>query len=417
MGEFKSGLHGALKHIDTVVSTIKKTEFRFTRNREFDMALSSMQRLLGLDQSATILFCFLFYMYYDNNERPITLSHVSNFSGCSPMVPLQFGPELELLRDQGFLEDAPPPETHCQGLFVKIPRAVERFVVSNGGESRLDALQNDRDSKLVFPAKIKERELFYGGEAAAQLEKLSSSLLEENLRDIQRRLEEHRMPVGITAILYGESGTGKTESVYQMARKAGRPLFHVNIGEVISEWHNATERRLAELFGQYQKMVEHSRSRKELVPIFLFNEADVIFGRRLNPPRQGAEISENRVQNILLEQMERLEGILVATTNMESNLDEAFSRRFLFKIRLTRPDASLQQKIWRNKLAWLNEETAYKLAEKYQFSGGEIDNIAKKAIMEEILRGKPATVSDLEDYCRVEKLGRDGQARRVGFGG
>ena len=58
MGEFKSGLRGALKHIDTVVSTIKKTEFRFTRNREFDVALAAMQRLLALDQSATILFCF-----------------------------------------------------------------------------------------------------------------------------------------------------------------------------------------------------------------------------------------------------------------------------------------------------------------------------------------------------------------------
>ncbi len=417
MGEFKSGLRGALKDIDTVVSTIKKTEFRFTRSREFDMALSSMQRLLGLDQSATILFCFLFYMYYDNNERPITLSHVSNFSGCSPMVPLQFGPEFELLREQGFLEEVAPPESHCQGLFVKIPRAVERFVGSNGRKSRMEALQNDRDSKLVFPSKIKERELFYSGEAAEQLDKLTSSLQEENLKDIQRRLEEHKMPVGITAILYGEPGTGKTESVYQIAKKSGRPLFHVNIGEVISEWHNATERKLGELFGQYQRMVEQARSRKERFPIFLFNEADAIFGRRLNPPRQAVEISENRVQNILLEQMERLEGILVATTNMESNLDEAFSRRFLFKIRLSKPDASLQQKIWRNKLAWLNEETAYKLAEKYQFSGGEIDNIARKAIMEEILRGKPATVSDLEDYCKVEKLGKDSQVRRVGFGG
>lgn len=417
MGEFKSGLRGALKHIDTVVSTIKKTEFRFTRNREFDVALAAMQRLLALDQSATILFCFLFYMYYDNNERPITLSHVSNFSGCSPLVPLQFDSELELLREQGFLEEVPPPESNCQGLFIKIPRSVERFVVSNGKESRREALQNDKDSKLVFPDKIKERELFYSGEVAVQLDKLSSSLLEENLQDIQRRLEEHKMPVGITAILYGESGTGKTESVYQMARKSGRPLFHVNIGEIISEWHNATERKLGELFGQYQKMVDQARSHKDRVPIFLFNEADVIFGRRLNPPRQGVEISENRVQNILLEQMERLEGILVATTNMESNLDEAFSRRFLFKIRLSKPDASLQQKIWRHKLTWLNEETAYKLAEKYQFSGGEIDNIAKKAIMEEILRGKPATVSDLEDYCKVEKLSKESQVRRVGFGG
>lgn len=417
MGDFKSGLRGALKNIDIVVSTIRRTGFRMTRSKEFDVALAALQRLLELDQSATILFCFLLYMYYDNNERPITLSHISNFSGCSPMVPLQFGEELERLKTRGLVDEAPPPETTCQGMYLKIPKGVERFIVSDGRESLVQALQDDRDSKLVFPARIKERELFYSGEAAQQLDKLSSALQEENLQDIRRRLEEHKMPVGITAILYGESGTGKTESVYQMARRSGRPLFHVNIGEIISEWHNATERKLGELFAQYQKMVEQAQSRKEPVPIFLFNEADVIFGRRMQPPRQGVEISENRVQNILLEQMERLEGILIATTNMEANLDEAFSRRFLFKIRLAKPDTSLQQKIWRHKLEWLNEETAYRLAEQYQFSGGEIDNIAKKAIMEEILRGKRATVSDLEDYCKVEKLSRESATRRVGFGG
>ncbi len=417
MGDFKSGLRGALKNIDIVVTTIKRTEFRMTRSKEFDVALAALQRLLEVDQSATILFCFLFYMYYDNNERPITLSHISNFSGCSPMVPLQFGDELEQLKSQGLVDEAPPLETTCLGMYIKIPKGVERFIVSDGRESRVQALQDERDSKLVFPARIKERELFYSGEAAQQLDKLSSALQEENLKDIRRRLEEHKMPVGITAILYGESGTGKTESVYQMARKSGRPLFHVNIGEIISEWHNATERKLGELFAQYQKMVEQAQSRKEPLPIFLFNEADVIFGRRMQPPRQGVEISENRVQNILLEQMERLEGILIATTNMEANLDEAFSRRFLFKIRLAKPDTSLQQKIWRHKLEWLNEETAYRLAEQYQFSGGEIDNIAKKAIMEEILRGKRATVSDLEDYCKVEKLSRESATRRVGFGG
>ena len=417
MGDFKSGLRGALKSIDIVVTTIKRTEFRMTRSKEFDVALAALQRLLEVDQSASILFCFLFYMYYDNNERPITLSHISNFSGCSPMVPLQFGEELEQLRSRGLVGEAPPPETTCQGMYIKIPKGVERFIVSDGRESLVQALQDDRDSKLVFPARIKDRELFYSGEAAQQLDKLAAALQEENLQDIQRRLEEHKMPVGITAILYGESGTGKTESVYQMARRSGRPLFHVNIGEIISEWHNATERKLGELFAQYQKMVEQAQSRKEPVPIFLFNEADVIFGRRMQPPRQGVEISENRVQNILLEQMERLEGILIATTNMEANLDEAFSRRFLFKIRLAKPDTSLQQKIWRHKLEWLNEETAYRLAEQYQFSGGEIDNIAKKAIMEEILRGKRATVADLEDYCKVEKLSRERATRRVGFGG
>ena len=419
MGAFSGGLKGALKHIDTVVVAIRKTGFRFTRSKEIDVALEYLQMLLHLDESTTIVFSFFFYMYYDNNERAITLSQISNFSGCSPMVPLQFVSEYNTLKDLGLLEvvSLPPSEGVSAGEFFKIPSDVERFICSDGKESRLGALSRDKNSKLVFPDKIRERELFYSAQVAEQVDKLTSSLQEENLLGIQKRLAEHKMPVGISAILYGESGTGKTETVYQIARKSGRPVFHVNIGDILSEWHNATEKKLGELFMQYQKMVEQCRSRKEPMPICLFNEADVIFGRRLNPPRQAVEISENRNQNILLEQMEPMEGILIATTNMEGNLDDAFSRRFLFKIKLEKPELQVQKKIWRDKLKWLSEESAHKLAHSYQLSGGEIDNIAKKAIMEEILRGKPATIGDLEEYCKVEKLGKSGSTRPVGFGG
>ncbi|MEE0133031.1 MAG: ATP-binding protein [Treponema sp.] len=419
MGAFVGGLRGALKHIETVVFTIKKTGFRLSRSMEFDVALEYLQKLLHLDESTTIVFSFFFYMYYDNNERPITLSQISNFSGCSPLVTLLFVPEYNTLKELGFIEVValPANENTSYGEFFKIPSDVERFICSDGKESRLGGLSNHKDSKLVFPDKIRERELFYSTKVAEQVDKLASSLQEENLLGIQKRLAEHKMPVGISAILYGESGTGKTETVYQIARKSGRPVFHVNIGDILSEWHNATEKKLGELFMQYQKMVDQCRSRKEPMPICLFNEADVIFGRRLNPPRQAVEISENRTQNILLEQMERMEGILIATTNMEDNLDDAFSRRFLFKIKLEKPDLQVQKKIWRDKLNWLSDESAHKLAHSYQLSGGEIDNIAKKAIMEEILRGKPATIGDLEEYCKVEKLGKSGSTRPVGFGG
>lgn len=418
MGAFIGGLRGALKHIETVVFTIKKTGFRLSRSMEFDVALEYLQKLLHLDESTTIVFSFFFYMYYDNNERAITLSQISNFSGCSPLVTLLFVPEYNTLKELGFIEVValPANENTSYGEFFKIPSDVERFICSDGKESRLGGLSNHKDSKLVFPDKIRERELFYSTKVAEQVDKLASSLQEENLSGIQKRLAEHKMPVGISAILYGESGTGKTETVYQIARKSGRPVFHVNIGDILSEWHNATEKKLGELFVQYQKMVEQCRSQKEPIPICLFNEADVIFGRRLNPPRQAVEISENRTQNILLEQMERMEGILIATTNMEGNLDDAFSRRFLFKIKLEKPDLQVQKKIWRDKLNWLSDESAHKLAHSYQFSGGEIDNIAKKAIMEEILRGKPATIGDLEEYCKVEKLGKSGSTRPVGFG-
>ena len=88
MGDFKSGLRGALKNIDIVVTTIKRTEFRMTRSKEFDVALAALQRLLEVDQSATILFCFLFYMYYDNNERP---AYQQYFAAQIPVLSSKYG--------------------------------------------------------------------------------------------------------------------------------------------------------------------------------------------------------------------------------------------------------------------------------------------------------------------------------------
>ena len=49
------------------------------------------------------------------------------------------------------------------------------------------------------------------------------------------------------------------------------------------------------------------------------------------------EKMDNAMQNIILQEIEDLEGILIATTNLTSNLDSAFERRFLFKVEFNKP--------------------------------------------------------------------------------
>lgn len=44
--------------------------------------------------------------------------------------------------------------------------------------------------------------------------------------------------------------------------------------------------------------------------------------------------------------MENLNGILIATTNLQDNMDRAFERRFLYKIQFDRPDVQSRGKIW-----------------------------------------------------------------------
>ncbi len=120
------------------------------------------------------------------------------------------------------------------------------------------------------------------------------------------------------------------------------------------------------------------------------------------------------MQNILLENMEKFEGILIATTNLADNLDAAFERRFLFKIKFDNPTVEAKTAIWKSKLEWLPENQAQQLANEYNFSGGEIDNVVRKATMEEILTGSKVTIDRLEELCSTEKLNNTA-SHRMGF--
>lgn len=149
------------------------------------------------------------------------------------------------------------------------------------------------------------------------------------------------------------------------------------------------------------------------MPILLFNEADGIFSKRKDTATGNTSQTENAMQNIILEEMENLEGIMICTTNLADNLDEAFERRFLFKIKFENPTVEAKQKIWKSKLGWLSDDVISNVAENYDLSGGQIDNIVRKITMDEVLTGKLPDTNELRNLCKSEKLG-DGE-KRIGF--
>ena len=112
--------------------------------------------------------------------------------------------------------------------------------------------------------------------------------------------------------------------------------------------------------------------------------------------------TENAMQNILLEELEKIQGILIATTNLPQNMDSAFGRRFLFKLRFDTPDQSARAAIWKDKLDWLCDDEALGLAKSYSFSGGLIENVARKAEIYQSLRGSRPDAALLQKYCGEE---------------
>jgi SpoVK/Ycf46/Vps4 family AAA+-type ATPase len=212
-------------------------------------------------------------------------------------------------------------------------------------------------------------------------------------------------------LFHGAPGTGKTETVLQLARSTGRDLMQVNISEIKSMWVGESEKNIKAIFSRYRKLVNES----DIAPILLFNEADAIISKRLESVARSVDKMENAMQNIILEEMEQLDGILIATTNLTCNIDKAFERRFLYKVEFEKPSLDVKCAIWQSMMTNLSYEDAIALASKYDFSGGQIENIARKSVVDRIISGEDTSIDSLCRYCDSEMLDRTVHRSRIGF--
>ena len=259
---------------------------------------------------------------------------------------------------------------------------------------------------------IKPKKLFYNDKERKQVEELAALLDEKNFQGIRDRLKETNFRSGFACLFYGAPGTGKTETVLQIARKTGRDLIQVNISDIKSMWVGESEKNIKGTFDDYRKMVKQSAK----TPILLFNEADAIIGKRMVGAEKAVDKLENNIQNIILQEIEQLDGILIATTNLAENMDKAFERRFLYKVKFEKPDLHGRLQIWQTMIPSLNDADASFLAARYDFSGGEIENIARHYTIQSILHGKPAVMlKSLVGYCDSERLEGRTPKRKVGF--
>jgi len=309
-----------------------------------------------------------------------------------------FDLDLIELEEAGFISDA----------VIKVTdKGRELFL----GEDAALFLKKGKENKLITPDKIVEKMLYFDENLNKQVDFIRQSLDEGMFVNLQNRLETKGLSKGMSVIFYGGPGTGKTESVYQLARQSGRSIMHVDISQSKSMWFGESEKKIKEIFSNYKNLCKT----ESLKPILLFNEADAIFGKRKDTNASNVAQTENAIQNIILEEMEKLDGILIATTNLNQNLDAAFERRFLFKVKFEKPTVEAKQKIWQSKLDWLSEEDAFQLAADYSFSGGEIDNIVRKVTMEEVLNGERPGIKEITGFCDSEKFTNNAGNKRLGF--
>ena len=204
-------------------------------------------------------------------------------------------------------------------------------------------------------------------------------------------------------------GTGKTATAGKIAALTGRDILQVDFSQVQSKWVGESEKNMKRIFNEYSIALRNLK--KE--PILLFNEADSLISRRINI-NDSVDQMNNTLQNILLEELENFEGILIATTNLIDNIDPAFDRRFIYKLKFDKPNKEIRKKIWKNKFPELNDRFVEKLSD-YDLSGGQIENIVKKCVITKVLEMKQLELSEIIDYVKEELQFREATKKIVGF--
>lgn len=200
---------------------------------------------------------------------------------------------------------------------------------------------------------------------------------------------------GISVLFDGPPGTGKTLCAEIIARDLRRPLYRVNIPNVVSKWVGETEKNIAEIFNR-------ARATQAML---LFDEADSLFAKRTEVKSSNDRYANQEV-NLLLQEIERFEGIVLMTTNLFGGLDDALKRRIQYRVTFPTPTAAERERIWRTLLPTetplANDVNLAWLAKRFEFSGGNIKNAIVRASYRAFSDGNHITHEHLRVAARLE---------------
>jgi SpoVK/Ycf46/Vps4 family AAA+-type ATPase len=258
---------------------------------------------------------------------------------------------------------------------------------------------------LILAPELKQTILTSIGRYQSNVDKvLDSWQLYDGALDVVGQTKK-KMEPGLLMMLHGPSGTGKTFASGAIAKHLGKKLLITNIARLQSMWVGESEKNIQRLFTIFDRIVRRVKN----PPVLLLNEADQFLSTRLADKRSSIDQMQNSLQNLFLEGFERLRGVMIATTNMQDNIDSAFSRRFHLKLELPMPAQEERKVLWELHLPpsvpRSKDVNINRLAHHYILSGGQIKIIIQNAATEAASRSGKAQVikqSDLEKYCKLE---------------
>jgi len=216
-------------------------------------------------------------------------------------------------------------------------------------------------------------------------------------------------------MFYGYPGTGKTMTAVSFAKSLKRPILSLDCSKVLSMYVGESEKNVRKIFDEFKEIASKSKTE----PILLLNEADQFLSSRTTNATSSADKMHNQMQNIFLEQIERFDGILIATTNLLETIDSAFSRRFNYKVEFKKPNKAQRLELWEKMLpknAEYEKDFDINKLTNYELTGGQINLIIKNTAYKIAIQENPIWSLDaLIEEIKKEKFSTFGDEKSVGF--
>lgn len=267
-------------------------------------------------------------------------------------------------------------------------------------------VQNKPDFSMHFPAKritsrLEWNDLVLGDSTEQEINQLITWIehSEEILENfgLQKNLKR-----GYRALFYGPPGTGKTLTATLIGAKVGMDVYRVDLSQVISKYIGETEKNLSNIFDQ----AEHRNW------ILFFDEADSLFGARTQTNNSNDRAANQEI-SYLLQRVEDFPGIVILASNLRSNIDEAFSRRFQNTVYFPMPEPAERLRLWKNifsKETILEDDVDLSyFAEKYALAGGALTNVARYAALSATQENRMQISNDDITKALANELHKEGK--------
>ena len=228
-------------------------------------------------------------------------------------------------------------------------------------------------------------------------------------------IKDKKRGIEAKIIFYGVAGTGKTLTALALARSLKKEVLSFDCSKILSMYIGESEKNVRSIFDKYYELRTQTKSE----PVLLLNEADQFLSARASGGVSSSDKMHNQMQNIFLEQIERFDGILIATTNLLENLDKAFSRRFNYKIEFVKPNKTQRLDLWKKLLpSSLPFDKDFDIEElaKYELTGGQIELVIKNTAYKIAVSDEPLfKVENFKEQITKEQKGQFDSENKVGF--